>query len=265
MRWVAESLGHWLLAWTLVVMAVSLWIVVLRPRRAALRYGGWLLATFSGAALLPVVALLGPRISWGDLLAAIRSHVALASAPAPATTLHPWFVDSPFTVQPERVIARDPKAEVQLRSVSPTVRFKPATAVQAGTAPRPPDEGWPTLALQVWLVGFAIFGWRLVWSGLRIKALIARCDRAVPDGLDSEKEVVRRALGIRRRVRLAIHPEIPAPLCIGLVRPVVLWPAPENCPMTPDQRLASLTHELAHLRGLDDWVALLAELWRAIS
>ena len=28
-----EALGHWLLAWTLVVLAVVLWIRVRRPRR----------------------------------------------------------------------------------------------------------------------------------------------------------------------------------------------------------------------------------------
>ena len=35
--------------------------------------------------------------------------------------------------------------------------------------------------------------------------------------------------------------------------------------MNPRQRLASLTHELAHLRHGDDGIALLAELWRALA
>ena len=38
-------------------------------------------------------------------------------------------------------------------------------------------------------------------------------------------------------------------MCVGLLRPVILWPTPENCPMSPGERLASLTHELAHLRS----------------
>ena len=58
----AEALGHWVLAWTLVVLAVAMWIRVQRPRQAAIRYGGWLLATFAGAGLLPVVVAVGPLV-----------------------------------------------------------------------------------------------------------------------------------------------------------------------------------------------------------
>ena len=54
-------------------------------------------------------------------------------------------------------------------------------------------------------------------------------------------------------------------MCVGLLRPVILLPTEENCPMTPGQRRASLAHELAHLSHLDDWVGLLAELWRSVS
>ena len=45
---VVEAFGHWALAWTLVVLAVAVWIA--RPATApgAVRYGGWLLATFAG-------------------------------------------------------------------------------------------------------------------------------------------------------------------------------------------------------------------------
>ena len=35
--------------------------------------------------------------------------------------------------------------------------------------------------------------------------------------------------------------------------------------MSPAERLASLTHELAHLHHGDDWVALLAEIWRSLT
>ena len=73
----AEALGHWVLAWTLVVVAVVLWIRVRRPRRPAIRYGGWLLATFAGAALLPVVVMVGPRVSWSEVVGLIRTQPAV--------------------------------------------------------------------------------------------------------------------------------------------------------------------------------------------
>ena len=95
--------------------------------------------------------------------------------------------------------------------------------------------------------------------------MLARLDFAVPRELEDRKGDVRHELGIHRRVRIGIHPDIVAPMCVGLLRPVILWPTSENCPMNPRQRLASLTHELAHLRHVDDGIALLAELWRALA
>ncbi len=95
--------------------------------------------------------------------------------------------------------------------------------------------------------------------------MLADLDFAVSKDLEDEKEHVRRELGIHRRVRIGIHPEIVAPMCVGLFRPVVLWPGVENCPMNPRERRASLVHELAHLRHGDDGIALMAELWRALT
>ena len=57
--------------------------------------------------------------------------------------------------------------------------------------------------------------------------------RACPAGLDAELETSRHELGIRRRVRIAVHPDIAAPMCVGLLRPVILWPTPGELPDDP--------------------------------
>ncbi len=121
------------------------------------------------------------------------------------------------------------------------------------------------LALGAWFAGFLAFGSRLIGSSLRIRMMLASLDFAIPTDLEDGKENVRRDQGIRRPVRIGIHPDIVAPMCVGLFRPIILWPTSENCPMNPGQRLASLTHEMAHLRHGDDVIALLAELWRALA
>src|SRR5436190_12383141 len=64
-----EVLGHWLLAWTVVVGFIAVWIFCARPRRATVRYGGWLVATFAGAALLPALVGVGPRVTWHQVYA----------------------------------------------------------------------------------------------------------------------------------------------------------------------------------------------------
>ncbi len=62
----ADSVGCWLLAWAVVVVVVVALGAVFRPRRASVRYGGWLLATFSGVGLLLMVLTVSPVVTWGD-------------------------------------------------------------------------------------------------------------------------------------------------------------------------------------------------------
>ncbi len=263
-RLVIEALGHWLLAWALVVLAVSLWAALLRPRRASVRYAGWLLATFAGAALLPAVVAVGPRVSWREIFTRLLPGSSRQLAEVAPTSYRSWFADIPARVRPG-LVARTANPEgFRDESVSRDERLSATAPIQTKTPPNAGDR-WLPLALGAWLAGFLVFGARLIGSSLRIRTMRASLEFAVPKDLEDRKENVRRDLGIRRQVRIGIHPEIVAPMCVGLFRPTILWPTSENCPMNPGQRLASLTHEMAHLRHGDDVIALLAELWRALA
>jgi len=257
-----EMLGHWLLAWSAVVSLTVLWLKMARPRTAAVRYAGWLLATFAGLALLPAVVTVGPRTSWHEMLAVLRPK---RHAPeAPPAPFRSWF---------EGISAFDgprPLATTLERRPDRLPSYGPANASEVGsvrraTVHRSAEDRWLLIAVVVWSVGFLAFAGRLVRSAIQVRALLARVDRSVPAGLMAELETLRVELAVRRRVRLAIEPELAAPMCVGLLRPIILWPTPENCPMNPQQQRASLSHEMAHLRHGDDWVLLLAELWRAVS
>jgi beta-lactamase regulating signal transducer with metallopeptidase domain/peroxiredoxin len=261
---IAEALGHWLLAWTLVVLAVGSGMRVLRPRRAAVRYGGWLLATFAGVALLPMVAWVGPRASWNELLSALRPIRAVPAPEDSSPSFRSWFADRTPDFRPVELPGMDEPA--WLDRAPSSIDGRPATSPTVpAAAPGSAGDRWLWLGLGLWSAGFLAFAARLAWSGWRVRALLARLDFAVSGDLEDQKERVRRELGIRRRVRIGTHPEIAAPLCVGWFRPVILWPVDANCPMTPRERRASLVHELAHLRHGDDAIALLAELWRALA
>ena len=88
---VVEALGHWVLGWTLVVLAVAVWIRAARPRRAAVRYGGWLLATFAGAVLGPVVLAVGPLASWREVLGVLPTRPTAAEPSDRPTGSRSWF------------------------------------------------------------------------------------------------------------------------------------------------------------------------------
>ncbi len=260
----AEALGHWILAWTLVVLVVMLWICVRRPRRPAVRYGGWLLATFAGAGLLPVVVAVGPRVSWSDVVGVFRTTSPVHDQSDRPIDLRSWFDDQPTSFRPKSDPVTESHRADHAESVLPSVRAGPP--ISRVDPPRMASvDHWLTMTVGIWGAGFLIFAARLFWSALRIRLLLARLEPIVPEGLESELESARSALSIARHVRVGAHPEIAAPACFGLLRPVILWPTQENCPMSPRERLASLTHELAHLRHGDDWVALLAEIWRSLA
>jgi beta-lactamase regulating signal transducer with metallopeptidase domain len=263
-RWsVIEMLGHWLLAWSVVVGLIAVGLTLTRPRRAAVRYGAWLLATFAGLALLPVVVEIGPRTSWGEILIALRRE-SVASQESPAS-FRSWFDELPSSAGPRpldtnvRPVADRSLTDASTKLSRQRVFNRPAEPYKTA------GNRWLLIALSIWAAGVALFTARLIWSAIQVRALLTRLDRSAPSQLEAELEKLRIELGVRRRVRLAIHPEIAAPLCLGLLRPIIVWPTPANCPMSRQQELAGLTHELAHLRHGDDWVLLLAELWRAVS
>ncbi|WP_406694466.1 carboxypeptidase regulatory-like domain-containing protein [Singulisphaera sp. Ch08] len=254
----AESLGHWALAWTLVVVAVGAWIRLGRPSRASLRYGGWLLATFAGLVLAPLVVWLGPWVSWHDAVALVRRPANLAASPVGRFTS--WFEGVPAMA----IEGRDGAALAPTASstwILPPQIPKPVAAVR----PRAEGGRWPELALLIWGAGALVFAVRLGRDAIRVRALLAAATGDVPAELAGELEPARVDLGLRRRVRVGVHPEIQAPMCVGLLRPTLLWPTAAHCPMTSSQRRLSLVHELAHLKHGDDWVALLAEIWRCLA
>src|SRR4051812_33316953 len=106
MRLTVEALGHWALGWTLVVLAVVVWIVAARPRRTKVRYGGWLLATFAGALLAPVVIAMGPLASWREMLRVFPSRPAADEPSPPTAASRSWFDGEPAAIRPVPVASR---------------------------------------------------------------------------------------------------------------------------------------------------------------
>ena len=199
----AEALGHWLLAWTLVVLAVVLWIRIQRPRRPAIRYGGWLLATFAGAALLPARRRGGAsRVL--ERCVGPPSPCAVGSRSIRKSNCFPILVrQSPdfFSTgighgergTPGRY-DRDGHA-LRSRRATPS-RIDPYAA---SLVDRP-----LMFALGIWSAGFLVFAGRLFWSALRIRSLLAGLEPIATEGLETELDSARRALRIRRRSASAL-------------------------------------------------------------
>ncbi len=156
---VVETLGHWVLGWTLVVLAVAFWIGATRPRRAAVRYGGWLLATFAGAALAPIVLAVGPLASWREIVRVFRAgpQVGVVEASAAPAEFRSWFdgETSPFRTEP--AVSRSADSIDRGEAEAIPGPFPPVA--MAGTKADPPAraERWLSLAAGLWSVGFLLF------------------------------------------------------------------------------------------------------------
>jgi beta-lactamase regulating signal transducer with metallopeptidase domain len=100
----------------------------------------------------------------------------------------------------------------------------------------------------LWVLGCAVVGARFALGAGRAWWMARRAAEARDAGAMLEE--LRRAMGIRRRVRVLESANAPMPLTWGILRPVVLLP--EGAGERPPARLRTvLLHELAHVGRLD--------------
>jgi beta-lactamase regulating signal transducer with metallopeptidase domain len=238
------ALAEWSIRWGVLIAALALLMAARPPRRAATRHLLALVVLGVGLAL-PWL----PR--WGSGLARPP-----APTPRPAAPARPDPADRPAPPEPAGSPALAP-APAPIAATAPPA--PPDAPPPARRAPAPPPAPEPfglaraaILALAaLWALGTALallrlaLGWAACARLLRGASPAGEADSALLEGC-------RAALGLRRPVRLAIHPALGSPVAVVGRRPAVL--VPEDWGRLPEPaRRAALLHELAHLRRRDDW------------
>ncbi len=255
-----ESLWHWLGAWSVVIAAIVLWVFLGRVRRSGLRYLGWVLATFAGVLLLPVVAAIGPAVSWQTLFT--QAEPPPMAAAAEPVQYEPWFAEQPNVILDAAPLPPPTEAASSPATLpvggSESVIPESDSAISGGNSSH--SIVWWLTA--VWGAGCLVGCLRLLICSVGVWRLIAASRAPESAELAADFARVAEELGIRRRVRLLVHPNLTSPVCTGLFRACVIWPAAEGQLDDPQQRRAAILHELAHLKRYDDLACLAAELWR---
>ena len=137
-------------------------------------------------------------------------------------------------------------------AASPTIA---ASSVQLTTA------GWGAI---LWIVGAALLigriliGYGIVWC-LRQQAQVQR-DGPLCDALRQ----ARRTLDCYPKVEVAISPSIGSPMVLGILRPLIVFPADLVEKLSADKLALILMHELAHVRRWDNFTRLLHRLVAAV-
>ena len=189
------------------------------------------------------------------------------SLPTPAIDLAPAL---PEPVPPLSIMSVPEDYVVPPLSVDPDYVFEytiptPETVYIDQTATLPPVEVTldPAVVLSwLWLIGTVAV---LAYTALTCLLSAARLHRwKLPvndEHLLNALDEAREAVGLRRKVRLWLCPEVSSPLLRGLIRPEILLPHGEY---TDEELDAILRHELIHCRRGDLWWKLLGILASAL-
>ncbi|MEM9660056.1 MAG: M56 family metallopeptidase, partial [Planctomycetota bacterium] len=252
-----------------------------------------LLLAALGAALLRRASAARRRFVW------LLAFVALLAAPLLSATLPRWQTWPTWvTILPESAAAKPNSANVTTESAhaqfSPRLgppdaeppalpEAQPATG--AVSVPSTSDSedvsapanlsgwNWVDAAPVVWTIGFIVLAVRLaaarwmLWSSERQSTPIGLSrhidpSRETDDRIASTFSDAKRQLGIRRPVRLLIHPERPIPVVWGVLRCRLMLPVAAR-KWSREQLQSVLLHELAHVRQNDALAQLAAQLARA--
>lgn len=245
----SESLSFGLLVFALRATAILLGAFLVtrlfRGASAATRHLVWT-AAVAGVLTIPVLSAVLPAWDVPVVSITARENAPAASNPVPESRSAP--------VTPESFAAPSPVA-----STSPT----PAEGA------RKPRSSWfeslaaTTLIASIWLFVAALLLLRLAIANARVSGW-KRASAIVEDARwNALMRRLTRAYEIERPVVLLQSDDTDVPVTWGVVYPVVLIPAAAD-DWDEEQRVAVLTHELAHVKRFDALSQMLGQVALAL-
>src|SRR5262245_7862840 len=222
----------WLLVWSwqAAVLLACVWagLKICRVKSPALRHQVWLFALIAVASM--------PILSG-----------VVQSLPLP----QPSYRALSYAVELPRIVVTNDAAPV-VQNPSPAVSVKP-------WARRPIIL---SLSFALWLVGGLVFVAKVAINCVRLRRLRADARHASLADLDCDEcdcEALRNG-----KARLALSGEVRSPILLGVLRPMIVFPADITAWTSPAERCAMLRHELAHLERRDHYVNLFQTVLGAV-
>ena len=197
--------------------------------------------------LLPIKSPALRHLLWAVVLLKPLVSVAISS---PYTLFTPFV---PLVEPSQNTLAFSPVEHPTMQvAASPTIA---TSSVPLTTA------GWGAIlwiAGAVLLIGRILIGYGIVWC-LRSQAQVQR-DGPLCDALQQ----ARRTLNCYSKVEVAISPSISSPMALGILRPIIVFPADLVEKLRTNELTLILMHELAHVRRWDNLTRLLHRLVSAV-
>ncbi len=171
-------------------------------------------------------------------------------------------VSSPYTLFTPLVSLVEPSRDAlaSLRVEHPTMHVATSPAIDSNSV-QLTIVGWGVI---LWMVGAALLigriliGYGIVWC-LRQQAQVQR-DGPLCDALQQ----ARLTLNCYPKVEVATSPSISSPMALGILRPIIVFPADLVEKLSADKLALILMHELGHVRRWDNLTMLLHRLVSAV-
>ncbi len=250
---------------TTLFMGLVLFAVWLLDTRQAAKRSLLLSWCLVGVLVIPIASLSMPSLRFQFDSPAPPSEPAVPDVPPVVVPDTPLAKSIPALTQ-QRVSDRALSQDVELSQdfVSPS----PAQIVFAQNASTKPDN-WTTHILNkitstqalygviaVYAIGVLILLIRIIYSLIMVCSFRQSLLPCEDEQLQNDLQILKKQLGIRRSVALTISDKIGSPTQVGLLKPVIVLPAPMI--KSRDQLESILIHELIHVKRWDCLYRLLA-------
>ncbi len=158
----------------------------------------------------------------------------------------------------EPTVPADPPPRASVTPASSPVEPIPAASLSPAPSTTAAEwvPSWKAMLLGVWIAG-TVVSLGLVVRRVRRFARLLGFASAAPAALVEEVVAAAERIGLRRVPRVRVIPGGIAPLVWAIGRPTLYFPVGLLARLTTEQRLALVTHELAHLRRWDHVVRLI--------
>lgn len=111
--------------------------------------------------------------------------------------------------------------------------------------------------LQVWLIGVALMGLRMLVELVYLQRLRSANTRPIEASWQERMNALKWQMGILQPVVLRESLRVSSPMLVGWIKPVILLPIGMLSGLSTEQVACILAHELAHVRRLDYLVNLI--------
>jgi beta-lactamase regulating signal transducer with metallopeptidase domain len=253
-------LGDWSLRWAVLIAALGVWFALCPPRQAALRLAVCQFVLLAGLALPLVPRWWGQQLlpaRWVTTADDVASEQATIESPEPR--LRPSLVKPKMaTVSPPS----GPTASAEQNRSDTTTMESSSSALVPVPEPLGARRIFLLMVAALWSVGVCVQLIRLIAGAIGLSRLAHSALQPSPQSQELFDRCCKE-IGLRRRVRLGLHPALRAPVFVGGWRSWVLVPTDWEQLITEAQR-AVLWHELAHVARRDDWAKLVEQTIRAL-